>query len=721
MGISRSSAKGAVSLSEFETTVYSPAMVLVQCSEDVIYTLEEVLPLEAQTRESWVLDLERLKDNLHSDVNLVLQTLRAVSDYHRYYNKASSWYHLVLSENFLQELLSTANWDHLSTEEQTAPVWRRGLSMFLKKNPAPDMEELVHLVHLSSTIPDKELQQAGRHIYHRLGPGSEGNSCEDSIQILPEVEVEYQNAEIKMKCSSAACSNPWLSLPVDGLENSNTDTQRDQLGPQTSRSSEAQCTQMEVMTRTASTGPQRGDWDSDFSVPELGSADDILSSTMDNGRDKSSRSTEGVPTLLWDFSHLQPEKTNTAYSGMDVSLTDWEEKEKESLKQVEKILDRAGGILQEEEHVLAQEEELDVLLEEEDRREVWSDGEVTEGLVLSPNVKELTTNNNNSNKLLTSDCCDNPIHTGTPLVLPDQLLDSDLGQTYRLSDGFQSSDVLMGVESEEHPVLLTEAAMNPLENRQRIVEIMFESFNVPLTYVAMQAVLALYASGRNTGVVFDSGDGVSHSVPVFEGYCLSHAVQRFPLAGVDVTMQLKKLLQEQGVNMRTSAEIEIVREMKERCCCVALDYQAAESSCREMHYTMPDGQIVTLRAERFRAPEILFKPQLIGREHYGMHESIFKSIQKSDIDLRRSLLGNIVLSGGNTLLPGLPERLQAEIKALVPAEVGGAVRVTSPKDRDYLVWRGGAVLANLPTFSSAWISQKEYEEYGPQIVFRKCF
>ncbi|CAB1342775.1 unnamed protein product [Coregonus sp. 'balchen'] len=258
------------------------------------------------------------------------------------------------------------------------------------------------------------------------------------------------------------------------------------------------------------------------------------------------------------------------------------------------------------------------------------------------------------------------------------------------------------VEPDDHPVLLTEAAMNPLENRQRMVELMFECFNVPLTYVAMQAVLALYAAGRTTGVVFDSGDGVSHSVPVFEGYCLPHAVQRCTLAGHDVTMHLKKLLQEQGVCMRTSAEMEIVREMKEKCCQVSQDYESeltcGGSASSEMYYTMPDGQVVRLSTERFRAPEILFKPELIGRDHYGMHESIFKSILSSDIDLRRSFLGNIVLS-----------------------DLGECVKVTSPKDRDFSVWSGGAVLANLSSFASAWISQEEYEEYGPQIVFRKCF
>ncbi|XP_062857975.1 uncharacterized protein si:ch211-241j12.3 [Trichomycterus rosablanca] len=279
--------------------------------------------------------------------------------------------------------------------------------------------------------------------------------------------------------------------------------------------------------------------------------------------------------------------------------------------------------------------------------------------------------------------------------------------------------------SEDHPVLLTEGVMSVKENQQRSVQIMFESFNVPLTYTALQPVLALYTTGRTTGVVFDSGDGVSHSVPVYDGYSLPHAVQRFNLAGSDVTLHLKQLLQEQGVCMRTSAEMEIVRDVKERCCVVALDYEAelkgGGGASTQVHYTLPDGQVVSLTTERFRAPEILFKPELIGQDFYGMHESIFKSVLQSDIDLRRDLVGNIVLSGGNTLLAGLPERLRREISRLAPADLGQRVKVVSHDDRDFSVWRGGAALASMPAFSSAWISRDEYEEFGPQIVFRKCF
>ncbi|TUG71445.1 actin [Bagarius yarrelli] len=189
--------------------------------------------------------------------------------------------------------------------------------------------------------------------------------------------------------------------------------------------------------------------------------------------------------------------------------------------------------------------------------------------------------------------------------------------------------------------------------------------------------------------------------------------------------QMEMLLMEQGVCMRTSAELEIVREMKESCCCVAVNYGMAlrggDPAGAAVRYTLPDGQLVSLTTERFRAPEILFKPELIGQDYYGMHESIFRSVVRSDVDLRRDLMRNIVLSGGNTLLCGLSERLRSEISGLAPVCLGECVKVISSGDREFSVWRGGAVVASMPTFSSAWISQQEYDEFGPQIVFRKCF
>ncbi|XP_032876725.1 uncharacterized protein LOC116973120 isoform X2 [Amblyraja radiata] len=280
------------------------------------------------------------------------------------------------------------------------------------------------------------------------------------------------------------------------------------------------------------------------------------------------------------------------------------------------------------------------------------------------------------------------------------------------------------VDPKEHPILMTEAALNPHRNRERMVEIMFEAFDVPFSYVAMQAVLALYSSGRTTGIILDSGDGVTHTVPVYEGYSLPHAIQRLNLAGRDLTEHLKKLLKERGYSFNSTAEWEIVRDIKEKHCYVAGDYEAELGSpehVRVLHYTLPDGHIITLGDEMFRAPEVLFKPEVIGRDHYGIHESLLRSIILCDVDLRKTFFTNIILSGGNTMLTGLPARIQKEISSMVPLDLSGHVHVTSPANRDFTVWNGGAALASSSALDCAWISQEEYHEFGSKIVHRKCF
>jgi actin-related protein len=214
---------------------------------------------------------------------------------------------------------------------------------------------------------------------------------------------------------------------------------------------------------------------------------------------------------------------------------------------------------------------------------------------------------------------------------------------------------------EEHPVLLTEAPLSPKANREKLIQIMFETFNTPGTYIAIPGVLAHYASGRTSGMVVDSGEGVTHVLPIYEGYTVPHAILRLNLAGRDITEYLMRSLTEHSYSFTTTAEREIVRDIKEKLCFVSLDYEHdMTTEVNFKTYELPDKQTVTLGNEIFRCPEAMFQPHLLGMAGAGIHETIHSAIMKCDIDLRVDLYHNVYLSGGNTMFPGFVDRIKKE-------------------------------------------------------------
>jgi actin-related protein/tetratricopeptide (TPR) repeat protein len=277
------------------------------------------------------------------------------------------------------------------------------------------------------------------------------------------------------------------------------------------------------------------------------------------------------------------------------------------------------------------------------------------------------------------------------------------------------------VAPEEHPVIIMEESMNPKANREKLMQILFETFSVPACYILTTAVAGMYASGRTTGLSVSSGDGVTNIVPVYEGYALPHAILRSSIAGRDVTDYLMKIMTESGYSFTTTAEREIVRDIKEKLTyvkCSDRDHQGDEKA-KDYSYELPDGQTITVSSELHRAPEIMFNPSLTGLEACGLSDLIHQAAMKTDVDIRKDLYSNIVLHGGNTMFNGMTERVQQDLQARAPSTM--KVKVIAPPERKYSAWIGGSILASLSTFQQMWCTKAEYDEAGPALVHRKCF
>ncbi|KAG2385774.1 hypothetical protein C9374_002923 [Naegleria lovaniensis] len=288
------------------------------------------------------------------------------------------------------------------------------------------------------------------------------------------------------------------------------------------------------------------------------------------------------------------------------------------------------------------------------------------------------------------------------------------------------------IAPEECPILLTHIPLQPKAQKEKIIQIMFETFSVPAIYLGNQAVMSMYGCGKVSGVIVESGDGITNVLPIYEGNALMYALKSWHLAGRDVTEYFMNLLQnEKGLVCKTRLDREIVRDLKEKLCYCAQSNDSqhdSQNNCNQKRYELPDGQEITLSNELCSKPvELLFNPSSIlnDLEYNGIHEMIFNSIQSCDMNLRRDFYSNIILSGGNTLFPGFSHRLKQELLTLLPNHgnlLTTQLNIMARTERKYLSWIGASIFGSLSTTSALFTTKEEYDEAGPPVYHgRKCF
>jgi len=282
----------------------------------------------------------------------------------------------------------------------------------------------------------------------------------------------------------------------------------------------------------------------------------------------------------------------------------------------------------------------------------------------------------------------------------------------------------MKVDASEQPLLMTEPALWSRTERENMARMVFEEFEVPQFFVAVQGALALYATGRTSGVVLDCGELDCSAVPVEDGSVVADRVHKYEVGGRQLTEHLRNLLGLRGWRMESSSEREITRQIKETLCYVAADPKAElEENFHGNHFRLPDGQVITLSTECHICPEPLFShsggSKLWNSVSGGsLTDAVLSSLRWTDKS-PRGVQCDVILAGGNSLFPGFVGRLRNKLSEALP--VGSNLRIIAHSGRQFAAWRGCNILASMESFQRMWIHQCEYEENGPSVVNRRCY
>ncbi|KAM8764759.1 actin-like protein 9 [Rhynchonycteris naso] len=277
------------------------------------------------------------------------------------------------------------------------------------------------------------------------------------------------------------------------------------------------------------------------------------------------------------------------------------------------------------------------------------------------------------------------------------------------------------VSTQDHPLLFSDQPFSPTTNREKLVEVAFESMRSPAMYVASQSLLSVYSHGRVNGLVVDIGHGVTSTVPVFQGYHLPHAIERLDLAGTHLTSFLAEMLLGSSLPLGQQ-DLDIVENIKHCYCYVVPDFQKAQARPEQecwQRLKLSNGRTVTLGKELFQCPELLFSPpEMPGLSPVGIHTMAKQSLNKVPTEVRAYMAQNVLLCGGSSLFVGLKDRFRRELRRSLTCEAN--LMVAAEPIRNFSVWIGGSILASLRSFQSYWVLRAQYEEQGPQIVYCKC-
>ena len=267
------------------------------------------------------------------------------------------------------------------------------------------------------------------------------------------------------------------------------------------------------------------------------------------------------------------------------------------------------------------------------------------------------------------------------------------------------------IDPENYNILLTHPLNNLKENLEKTAQIMFETFNVKALNLSHPTLLSLYASGKFEGMVIDFGDGTTQFSGIIDGYEIPEYSERINLGGKDITKYFDKLL---------NTKEEFIRDIKEKSGYIPLNYHEELKSLKPYDYELPDGTHILIDEKRIKYPmSLIFNPELKWREEKSFPQICNDLIMKFDEEDREKLFWNIVLSGGNSMFKGLPEKFDEEIKALAPSGYEKKINIKAEPERKFYPWIGGSFFSDLSTSETLFVKKENYEEEGISLIEKK--